>query len=290
MICRSAGKPLLVRYDLDGVAKALSKEELARRPADLWRYRELLPVRRTADIVSLGETVTPLIPLPRVAGAASAAASCWSRTKAGCRPARSRRAASSWRCPWRRRSASRIWRCRPTAMPERRWRLMRARAGIRTTIFCPEDTPEVNLSRNRDPGRHGLPRQRPDRRLRPDRRAGQGEGRLVRRLHSEGAVPDRGQEDHGAGTGRATRLGRARRDLLSDRRRHRPDRHVEGLRRNGGDRLHRRQASADGRGAGRRLRAHGAGLGGRRRACAALGECRTPSRPASACPRRSAIS
>jgi threonine synthase len=33
----SAGKPLLVRYDLDGVAKALSKDELARRPPDLWR-------------------------------------------------------------------------------------------------------------------------------------------------------------------------------------------------------------------------------------------------------------
>ncbi len=56
-----AGKPLLVRYDLDGVRKALSKETLARRPADLWRYRELLPVRRTGDIVSLGEAVTPLV-------------------------------------------------------------------------------------------------------------------------------------------------------------------------------------------------------------------------------------
>ena len=49
-----AGKPLLVRYDLDGVRKALSKEALARRAPDLWRYRELLPVRHTRDIVSLG--------------------------------------------------------------------------------------------------------------------------------------------------------------------------------------------------------------------------------------------
>ena len=39
-----AGKPLLVRYDLAGVKKALSKEVLAGRPPDLWRYRELLPV------------------------------------------------------------------------------------------------------------------------------------------------------------------------------------------------------------------------------------------------------
>ena len=43
-----AGKPLLVRYDLAGVRKALSKEALARGRADLWRYRELLPVRRVA--------------------------------------------------------------------------------------------------------------------------------------------------------------------------------------------------------------------------------------------------
>ena len=54
-------KPLLVRYDLAGVKKSLSREALARRPQDLWRYRELLPVRRTEDIVSLGEAVTPIV-------------------------------------------------------------------------------------------------------------------------------------------------------------------------------------------------------------------------------------
>ena len=40
-----AGKPLLARYDLAGVKKALGKDALARREPDLWRYRELLPVR-----------------------------------------------------------------------------------------------------------------------------------------------------------------------------------------------------------------------------------------------------
>src|SRR5262249_23355438 len=61
-----AGKPLLVRYDLDGIARSLSKAALAQRPPDLWRYRELLPVRRREDIVSLGEAVTPLVPLPKI--------------------------------------------------------------------------------------------------------------------------------------------------------------------------------------------------------------------------------
>src|SRR6202171_734617 len=61
-----ANKPLLVRYDLAGVKKALTKDALAQRPADLWRYREMLPVRKVTDIVSLGEVTTPLIRLPKL--------------------------------------------------------------------------------------------------------------------------------------------------------------------------------------------------------------------------------
>ena len=59
-----AGKPLLVRYDLAGVKKALTKEALKQRPDGLWKWRELLPVRKAENIVSLGEDATPLISLP----------------------------------------------------------------------------------------------------------------------------------------------------------------------------------------------------------------------------------
>ena len=41
-----AGKPLLVRYDLAGVKKALTKDALRERPDGLWKWRELLPVRK----------------------------------------------------------------------------------------------------------------------------------------------------------------------------------------------------------------------------------------------------
>ena len=59
-----AGKPLLVRYDLAGVASALTKEMLAGRSGGgFWRYRELLPVTQDENVVSLGEVVTPLIPI-----------------------------------------------------------------------------------------------------------------------------------------------------------------------------------------------------------------------------------
>ncbi|MED5418619.1 MAG: threonine synthase, partial [Verrucomicrobiota bacterium] len=49
------GHPLLVRYDLEGLANSLSREDLRRRPADFWRYREFLPVRQARNIVTLGE-------------------------------------------------------------------------------------------------------------------------------------------------------------------------------------------------------------------------------------------
>src|SRR2546430_4595406 len=63
-----AGKPLLVRYDLAGVKKALTKEALQRRPADIWRYREILPGRKVARIASLREVTTPPIRPPKLAG------------------------------------------------------------------------------------------------------------------------------------------------------------------------------------------------------------------------------
>ena len=63
-----AGAPILVRYDLDAVAGELTKEKLASRPADLWRYRELLPVASATNIVSLGEDMTPLVALDNSLG------------------------------------------------------------------------------------------------------------------------------------------------------------------------------------------------------------------------------
>ncbi|MFL6231201.1 MAG: threonine synthase, partial [Pyrinomonadaceae bacterium] len=67
-LCTECGKPLLVRYDLRRAAQTLTKESLGKRVSSLWRYREVLPVAREENIVSLGEGWTPLLKAERLGG------------------------------------------------------------------------------------------------------------------------------------------------------------------------------------------------------------------------------
>lgn len=60
-------RPLWVRYDLEAVGRALTKELLRDRPLNMWRYRELLPVPFEREPVSLGEGQTPLLSCSRLA-------------------------------------------------------------------------------------------------------------------------------------------------------------------------------------------------------------------------------
>ena len=58
------GMPLLVRYDLKKIKQELSKDSWCIESAPgFWRYQALLPVSKAASKISLGEVVTPLIPL-----------------------------------------------------------------------------------------------------------------------------------------------------------------------------------------------------------------------------------
>ena len=65
-LCPKCARPLLARYDLDAARGSFTREMLANRPPDLWRYAEMLPVRDPAFRVTLGEGFTPLLPLPRL--------------------------------------------------------------------------------------------------------------------------------------------------------------------------------------------------------------------------------
>ena len=139
-----AGKPLLVRYDLGGVKKSLSRAALAQRPHDLWRYRELLPVRRVENIVSLGEAITPIVAMPKLAKKLTAAeilVKDEGRLPTGSFKARGLAMAVSM---------AKAIGVTHMAMPTNgnagaALAAYASRAGIKTTVFCPQDTPEVNV-------------------------------------------------------------------------------------------------------------------------------------------------
>jgi threonine synthase len=139
-----AGKPLLVRYDLAGVKKSLSREALAQRPHDLWRYRELLPVRRVENIVSLGEAITPIVAMPKLAKKLTVEkilVKDEGRLPTGSFKARGLAMAVSM---------AKALGVTHMAMPTNgnagaALAAYASRAGIKTTVFCPQDTPEVNV-------------------------------------------------------------------------------------------------------------------------------------------------
>ena len=60
-VCPACGKVLFARYDLAELRNALVPEDFRSRSWDMWRYRELLPVRDEANVVTLGEGMTPLL-------------------------------------------------------------------------------------------------------------------------------------------------------------------------------------------------------------------------------------
>ncbi|MBU0492565.1 MAG: threonine synthase [Chloroflexi bacterium] len=65
-LCPACSKPLLARYDLEQASRAVTREQIAGRPANLWRYQELLPVRDPRFVLCLGEGMTPLVHATRL--------------------------------------------------------------------------------------------------------------------------------------------------------------------------------------------------------------------------------
>jgi threonine synthase len=140
-----AGRPLLVRYDLDGVRRALTKDMLATRPQTLWRYREMLPVRRPENVVSLGEVVTPLVSLPRIAGDIAKGGEIIVKDE-GRLPTGSFKARGLVMAV----SKAKELGIKTMAMPTNgnagaAMAAYCARAGMKAYVFCPDDTPDVNV-------------------------------------------------------------------------------------------------------------------------------------------------
>ena len=141
----AAGKPLLARYDLAALRREVSPEDIEARAPGLWRWHELLPVPSPAARLRLGEIETPLIPLARSerpAGFRPPVVKDEGRLPTGSFKARGLCIAVSM--------ASGLG-VQRVAIPTNgnagaAMAAYAARAGMEAFCFCPDDTPEINLS------------------------------------------------------------------------------------------------------------------------------------------------
>ncbi|MEM1381381.1 MAG: threonine synthase [Pseudomonadota bacterium] len=141
----SAGRPVIVRYDLDRAKDTLTKEVLRERTEGFWRYRELLPVQQAENRVSLGEVMTPILRFERTEKRLGTEGQLLvkdeGRLPTGSFKARGLALAVSM---------AKEFGIAHMAMPTNgnagaALAAYCGAAGIRATVFCPDDTPQVNI-------------------------------------------------------------------------------------------------------------------------------------------------
>jgi threonine synthase len=141
-LCR-CGAPLLAFYDLDRLAADLQPADLANRPANMWRYREFLPVSDAENIVSLGEGYTPVLHTARL-GHELGLSQLWVKDE-GLNPTGTFKARGASAGISRAGELGVTTVAMPTAgNAGGAWAAYAARAGIRLHVAMPYDAPAIN--------------------------------------------------------------------------------------------------------------------------------------------------
>jgi threonine synthase len=142
-LCTSCQRPLWVKYDLAALKKQFTKRDLVGRPPTIWRYLELLPIEKPECIVSLTETITPILKCDRLAahfGVEHVYVKDESRLPTGSFKARGQAMAIS---------KAKEFGITKVAVPTAgnaggAMAAYAARAGMEAWVFMPEDTPVIN--------------------------------------------------------------------------------------------------------------------------------------------------
>ena len=140
------GKPLLVRYDLETMKKVVSRDDVANsNEPGFWRYSFMLPVEKKEDRVSLGEVITPLIELDSSIKKFDVNASVMVKDE-GLLPTSSFKARGLALAV----SMAKQLKLKHLAIPTNgnagaALAAYASRAGMKSTVFCPDDTPEINI-------------------------------------------------------------------------------------------------------------------------------------------------
>lgn len=137
-----AGRPLLVRYDLDRIAASSDRDEIAARDGGFYKWRELLPFADAGRVPRLGEIDTPLIGL---ASSPTVRVKDEGRLPTGSFKARGLALAVSMA---REVGIDRL--CMPSnGNAGAALAAYASRAGLQSLVYCPADTPRMNIDETR---------------------------------------------------------------------------------------------------------------------------------------------
>jgi len=138
----NAGRPLLVKYDLEALSKSIAKEEFKDSPlAGFWRYYPLLPISSQESIISLGETITPLINVSKEYDNLEVLIKDEGRLPTGSFKARGLALAVAM---------AKEFKLEHLAIPTNgnagaALAAYASRAGLKSSVYCPKDTPQINI-------------------------------------------------------------------------------------------------------------------------------------------------
>ena len=150
-LCTACSKPLFPIYDLAAAARTLTKESLGAREKSLWRYREVLPLPRDAEPVSLGEGGTPLLRAERF-GRELQLRELWIKDESQ-NPTQSFKARGMTAAVSMAKHLGATKLAVPTAgNAGGALAAYAARAGLEAHIFMPSDTPRANMIECRELG------------------------------------------------------------------------------------------------------------------------------------------
>ena len=151
-LCTACGKPLFAVYDLAAVGKldCFKQSSLREREKSLWRYRELLPLPKDVEPVSLGEGGTPLLRAQAFADDVD----LWIKDES-LNPTQSFKARGMSVAI----SMAKFLGAKKLAVPSAgnaggALAAYAARAGLAAHIFMPRDTPRANIIECREVGAH----------------------------------------------------------------------------------------------------------------------------------------
>lgn len=140
-----AGRPLIVRYDTGAIKASLSKDDLASRTGGFWKYREFLPVEKQENEVSLGEVMTPIMRAPQLERQLGVTGEILFKDE-------SRQPTGSFKA---RGIALAVAKAKEfgfdhLAIPTNgnagaALSAYGRRAGMKITVLCPDDTPQINI-------------------------------------------------------------------------------------------------------------------------------------------------